>query len=248
MKKQMTPFIIPLLILLVWIVTSQLDLINSFLLPSPLKVYQALVQLIQQGVLFYHIGASLTRLLIGFSCSLLLAIFATAIFYFFSKTYLLITPTLKFIQNIPPLAIMPLLILWFGIGEQPKIILIILVCFFPLFINFSEGIKNCDPKLLDLGRVVSFSQKDIFCRILFPNALPYIFTGIKLSIAYGWRSLIGVELLAASAGLGVMVLEARELSRSDMVLAGIFCFGIIGLLIDALFTYLLSTKQRVSYD
>ena len=151
---------------------------------------------------------------------------------------------LEFIRNIPPISLIPLLILWFGIGEKSKIIIISLATFFPMFINIRYGIKNADKKLIEVGKSLGFSKVKIFFSIIMPHSIPNILSGMKIGIGYGFRAIVGAELVAASSGLGFMILDAQQLSRSDKAIVGIITIGIVGFLCDYLFSLLI---RKISY-
>ncbi len=239
-------YLVPFFIVIIWYLVSNFGLVNDFLLPPPIRVWNTFLYLLGNGTLFLHIMTSLVRLFVGFGVAFVLAILLVGVFYLYPNMSTFFTPTIQFIQQIPPLAMLSLIILWFGIGEPSKIVLIVLTSFFPLFINIHNGINHCDPKLIDLGRVVNFSKREIFLKILLRNAMPYVLLGTKIGITYGWRSLVGAEILATSTGLGAMVIEAGQLSRSDIIFVGILCFGIVGIAIDSLFALLL--KGRTSNE
>lgn len=129
----------------------------------------------------------------------------------------------------------PLIILWFGIDEGSKLVIIFLASFFPLFLNTYSGIKGCDRKLLEVGTSLHFTAWQQARLIQLPAALPSIAVGLQLSLGYSWRALIGAELIAASSGIGYMILDAEQMSRPDIVLVGLFAIGIVGSLIDWLF-------------
>jgi sulfonate transport system permease protein len=144
------------------------------------------------------------------------------------------------LRHVPPLACIPLIILWTGIGEASKLTIIFLASFFPLFLNTYSGIRNCDPKLLEVGRSLNFSESTQVRHIQLPAALDAIAVGLQLSLGYSWRALIGAELIAASAGIGYLILDAEQMSRPDIVLVGMLCIGIIGSLIDSIFLNVLN--------
>ena len=118
--------------------------------------------------------------------------------------------------------------------------MIVLSAFFPVFLNTVSGVANCDPKLIEVGKVLGYRPFDRLVRIILPAAFPSILVGLRLGIGYSWRALVGAELLAAAAGLGYMIIEAEQISRPDIVLVGIFTIGLLGLLIDVIF-------DRLSY-
>ena len=224
-----------LLILLVWYVLSQLQLWSSFVLPGPGKVLTAFQEMCQNGELLESIYVSFRRIFLGFCLAAMLA-------FGFAITSLLIpgakpyyAGVLNFLRNVPPLTLIPLLILWFGIGELPKIIVIILASFFPLLLNLDSGFAGCDQKLLEVGKVLGFSQREILTKIIFPYSLPYIVVGMRIALGYSLRAIIGAEMIAASSGLGYLILDAQTLSRSDKVLVGIIVIGLLGIGLDWLF-------------
>ncbi len=244
----MRKFILPLFLLALWFAVSELKIVNSFLLPSPETVFTAFIQLSDNGVLSANILTSMARLIAGFAIAFVLAVSLSVLFYLFPLLHASAESTIHFVQNIPPLAMLSLIIMWFGIGEESKIAIIVLSGFFPLFINIFNGLYTCDKKLIEVGSVIGMKKNDIFAKILIPNSIPYILFGVKIGISYSWRALTGAELIAASTGLGAMVLEARELSRSDIVIVGIFCFGIIGILIDKAFDIIANPYNKEKLD
>ena len=134
-----------------------------------------------------------------------------------------------------------MIILWFGIGETSKIVIIILASFFPVFLNVLKGVGGCDKKYIEVGKVFNLSQKDIFLKIILPNSVPDILIGLKLGIGYSWRAIIGAELIAASSGIGYLILDAQQISRSDIVMLGIIVIGTLGIITDNVFSKIVST-------
>ena len=140
---------------------------------------------------------------------------------------------LEFFRNVPPLALLPMLILWFGIGESSKLIIVILATFFPIFLNTLAAISRPNAGLLELAQVFRLSPGAAFWHLRLPMAMPAIYTGLRIGLGYSWRSLIGAEMIAAAAGLGWLILDGEEMARPDVVLAGIFVLGLLGILTDA---------------
>lgn len=204
----------------------------AFLLPSPHKVAQAFAELNDNGLLLDHIWVSMLRLGAGYGLSVLLAL--PLAFVVSSRPLLarLMAPVLEFLRQIPPLAMMPLLILWLGIGETQKIGVIVLACFFPVFLSTVGGITQCDPKLVEVGRVAGLSQRSILWRIVLPSALPSVVVGLRIALGQGWRALVGAELVASAAGLGYMIVDAENLARTDIVMVGILVIGVLGMTTD----------------
>jgi sulfonate transport system permease protein len=229
------PYLIVLIIIVVWSVGSMSELFNPYLIPAPWRVIRTAWKLIENGALFRHMAVSFYRIVIGFSITFCLA-FPMGLLVGLHKTSQTIWEApLNFVRHIPPLATTSILILWFGIGEAAKLTVIVLSAFFPVFLNTVSGVANCDPKLIEVGKVLGYRPSDRLARIILPAAFPSILVGLRLGIGYSWRALVGAELLAAAAGLGYMIIEAEQISRPDIVLVGIFTIGILGLLIDILF-------------
>lgn len=202
------------------------------MLPPPSKVLASTWAAVQNGELLSHVLISLLRIAKGFTLSLFLSLVLACVCGIFPIILRQIEPTLEFLRHIPPMAMIPLLILQFGIGESSKIVIIILATFFPIFLNTTQGIRQCDRKLIEVAVGFHYGKADCFRYVVLPFAIPYILTGMRLGLGYSWRSLIAAELVAASSGLGYMILEAEQLSRSDVILVGIFVIGLLGSLMD----------------
>lgn len=185
--------------------------------------------------LFKHIGISLERVAIGYFISFVLAIFFalfSLIFNFFDDYF---DWLLQFMRNVPPLSLIPLLILWFGIGEKTKIIVIVLASFFPMYLNIDKGFKTTDEKLIEVGKSFNFSPLKIFFKIRLPYALNDILVGMRIGLGYSYRAIIGAEMIASSKGLGYMINFARSLSDTSVVIVGILVIGILGYISDIIF-------------
>ena len=228
MKKYLLIF----LIMIIWITGSYFSLWNSYIIPYPEKVFFTAVKLLKSGELFKHMFTSISRIFFGFSITVILAVPSAVIFGMFPKIYNYFKSILEFMRHTPPLALIPMIILWFGIGEFSKITIIILASFFPVFLNTLKGIENCDKKFIEVGQVFDFTKYEIFRKIILPSAVPDILNGIKLGIGYSWRAIIGAEMIAASSGIGYLILDGQQMSRSDVVIVGIFSIGIFGSFTD----------------
>lgn len=235
MRKIARGLLVPVLLLCAWQLVCVKEIFSTYLLPSPSKVFEAFIEVSANGVLAKHLVVSLKRVILGFAISVCLAIplgilcGQSRIF----KNYF--WPSLEFLRHVPPLACVPLIILWAGIGEASKLTIIVLASFFPLFLNTYSGIANVDSKLLEVGKSLDFTKQEIIRNIRIPAALEAITVGMQLSLGYSWRALIGAELIAASAGIGYLILDAEEMSRPDIVLVGMLAIGIIGSIIDYVF-------------
>jgi sulfonate transport system permease protein len=227
--------IVIVLIVAVWGICSRAGLVNDYLLPAPWKIGALAWDLACDGTLWRNIRISLYRVFLGFGITFCIA-FPLAVLIGLSRLCLeLLETPLEFVRHIPPLATTPLLILWLGIGEASKLAVIVLATFFPVFLNTISGVSQCDSKLIEVGQVLGLRPFERIVRIILPSALPVIIVGMRLGFGYSWRALIGAELLAATAGLGYMIIEAEELARPDIVLVGIITIGTLGHLLDAFF-------------
>lgn len=234
-NKKLKAVILPLFILICWYIGSESGFLNSYILASPLKILKTFVEILKSGMLLKHLLVSFYRVFLGFTITFTAAFLLALLIALNDWLSDYIRPTLEFIRHIPPIALIPILILWLGIGEKPKITVIILATFFPVFLNTLSGIKNCDPKLKEVGDIFGLSKWEKFYRIVLPQAVPSIIVGMQIALGYSWRSLIGAELIAASSGIGYMIIDAEQLSRPDIIIVGIFVIGIFGYLIDYVF-------------
>lgn len=232
MKKILRGLLLPAALLAAWQAVCVLGLFSPYLLPPPSKVFASFEQLWVSGVLARHLLVSLRRVALGFAISCFLAVPLGVLCgqsrRFQDYCWLL----LEFLRHIPPLAAVPLIILWAGIDEASKLTIIVLASFFPLFLNTYSGIRNCDVKLLEVGRSLGFTKGELIRSIRIPAALEAIAVGMQLSLGYSWRALIGAELIAASAGIGYLILDAEEMSRPDIVIVGMLAIGVIGSAVD----------------
>jgi sulfonate transport system permease protein len=219
-------------IIALWQASSSFGWTNAYLLPSPARVARAATQAAASGELGRHAAASILRVVEGFGLAVLLALPMAALASLAPRLTSAFDPILTFLRNIPPLALVPVLILWFGIGEASKLALIVLASFFPIFMGAVTGLGNVDPKLVEMGRSVGFTRGRILMRIMVPESVPSVVNGLRLGLGYSWRALVGAEMVAASSGLGYWILDAEEMARIDVVFAGILVIGILGILID----------------
>ena len=233
------PYYIFVLLLVLWYIVSALNIWNAYLLPPPSKVANAFVTMWQRGEITASVLVSLRRVLIGLGISFALAFAVGVLTAYRPAKAEYLRQIINFMRNVPPLAVISLLILWFGIGETPKIIVIVLASFFPMYMNISKGFIECDRKLIEVGKSMGFSEKKIFWKICLPYAREDILVGLRTGMGYSWRALIGAEMIAASSGLGYMIVYAQQMSRSDKVLIGIFLIGLIGCISDMLCSLLI---------
>ena len=232
--KILKPWYIIVLLLFLWWLASELKLWNTYLMPPPAKVLKTFLSMWRKGEIARAVAVSLRRVLTGFLISFGLAFVCGVITAYAPKIAGYFRYLGNFFRNVPPLALISLLILWFGLGETPKLIIIVLASFFPMLLNISSGFIRCDVRLLEVGKSLGFTGIKRFFRISLPAARLDILTGIRIGLGYAWRALIGAEMFAAAAGLGYMIVFAQQMSRSDKVFIGIILIGLIGSLTDSL--------------
>lgn len=237
--KKTKPFIGIGMVLIAWVLTTKLGFFNSYVLPSPAKVSESFFKMLESGELFEDISISLMRVLKGFSIAFILA--------FIMGTFRTLLPAsepyyehiLEFLRNVPPLSMIPLLILWCGIGETTKTVIIILASFFPMYLSIVKGFTSCDRRLMEVGEVFGYTDFQKFTRIILPSAMADILVGMRIGMGYSWRAIIGAEMVAASTGLGHQILFAQQMSRTDKVIVGILVIGVVGIITDRVFVFVL---------
>lgn len=237
-----------LILLLIWITVTQLELVSSYVLPSPAKVWDSFLKMLQSGEIFEDIYISYIRVLKGFFIATLLAFLLAMVRVVLPKCNDYYENILQFLKNVPPLSLISLLILWFGIGETTKIGIIVLTAFFPIYLNTVKGFVSCDKKLLEVGEIYGYSKVSSFFKIRLPYAMSDILVGMRIGLGYSWRAIISAEMIAASTGLGHMILFAQQMSRTDKVIVGILVIGIVGYLTDRLFAIIIDKSLKGSQE
>lgn len=227
-------FILIILILLVWFLLGEQGKLNSVIMPAPGTVWETFVSLVKKGTLWSHIVISVTRVLKGYVIAVVLGIAAGILIGLFEHVRRLTDIIVQILKPIPPIAWIPLVILWFGIGESGKTFLIFLGGFFTILINVIDGIRQVDSKLLEVSQAVETPfYKHVFL-VIIPGAAPGIFTGLRVGISSCWMCVVAAELISASTGLGFMIMNARQFGQTDVVIVGMLTIGVIGKLMDSL--------------
>ncbi|MBH8613046.1 ABC transporter permease [Pseudomonas mohnii] len=224
---------LPALIILVLEIVVRVGWLPSYQMPAPSDIALTLRDL-AEGALWKHISASLLRVLLGFAIGASLALVFAAWVGLSREAEAWLEPTFAGLRAIPSLAWVPLLLLWLGIDETSKIVLIAIGAFFPVYLNGVAAIRNIDRKLVEVGQMYGFSHGRLVQRILLPAALPGLFTGLRSGMSLAWMFLVAAELIAATKGLGYLLSDGRETSRPDIVLAAIIVLALLGKLSDGL--------------
>lgn len=225
---------IPACALLLWAVAAQRGWLAVGLLPSPTEVAESFQLLLQRGLVLRHLQASLWRVLLGFAWASVLAIPTGILLGWVRPLRPWLLPTLHFLRQIPPVAWIPLFLLWFGIGEASKHAVIVYAAFFPIFLNTVMGVEQIPRSLWEVSRVLEFSPLKTLCKLLLPGSAVAILGGLRLGLGMSWRALVAAEMLAASSGLGYLVMSARSLVRTDEMVVGMLLIGIVGLAMEQL--------------
>lgn len=229
---------LPALLLLGWWAAAEAELFPVFLLPSPGAALARAWQMALSGELLHHALVSLGRVGGGFLLSGTAALFLAGLVYespFAARSSHLFLESLRVI---PPLSLMPLLILWLGIDEAPKLAIVVLASFFPIYLSALTALRTTGERYLELARALRLTRSEVYRHILIPGSAPALITGLRLGFGYAWRALVSAELLAAASGLGYMIEEAGTLMQTDVVFVGVITIALLGMLCDRLFRLL----------
>jgi len=226
-------FVLPLGILLIWQLLSGLKIISPLLFPSPVSIAKEFYNMILSGELGTHLLISIQRAALGFLLGGSLGLFMGLFVGLKKRAEQFFDPSLQMLRTVPHLAITPLFILWFGFGEVSKVLLIALGAFFPLYVNTFLGVRSVDSKLFDVAKVLEFNRVHQFTKLIIPSAMPNILLGLRLSLGVAWLGLVVAELMGSSEGIGYMIQDARQFSRTAAVFVGIIIFAIVGKLVDS---------------
>lgn len=224
-------WVLPALALLAFEVLVRSGVLAAHLFPAPSEIVRTLFDL--GSDLASHIGVSIARVAGGFAIGASLAVVAAVVVGLDRRAEALLDPTFQALRAVPSLAWVPLLLLWLGIDETPKITLIAIGAFFPVYLNLLSGLRNVDRKLVELGEVYGLSRSALVRRILLPASLPSLYTGLRVGLSLAWMFLVAAELIAATRGLGYLLTDGRETSRPDIVLAAILLLAVLGKLSDS---------------
>lgn len=223
---------IPVLLLLLWQALSSAGVFLEVILPSPVKVVQGFIEIIKNGTLLVDLRFSGYRVVIGYFWGAILGLFFGVTCGLSKVMERLVSPIIDMIRQIPTFAWIPLIILWFGIGETSKYIIIAKAVFVPIFINTLQGIRGVFGDYIEVAEVLEIPYLKRLQKVILPSALPSIFTGLRLSAGNSWMAVVAAEMLGGLQGLGYGLLQAKDFLESDKLLALMFVIGIIGLVID----------------
>jgi NitT/TauT family transport system permease protein len=225
----------------IWFGVTEWGLVDPGIVVSPIRLAQEFVSLMRNGYvgtpLYQHILASLLRTTIGFACGTALALPVGLAMGYSPVVYALVSPFLALLRPIPVIAYIPLAILWFGIGEFSKILLIAITSFLYMTVNTAAGVKAVPTDVIRAAESLGVSRFQLFVHVIFPESLPYIFVGLRVGAAVSWAVVVSAELIAAQQGLGYLIMDAATFFRIPAVYVGIALIGAIGFTIDRLISF-----------
>ena len=227
------PWILPLVIVAAWWGSTELGVFEVHQLPPPPVVLDSAVGLWRRGLLQQDIIATVLRVAEGFAIGSLVAVLLGTLTGLSRRSEEAFEPTLHALRTVPTLAWAPLLLLWLGIDEAPKITLVAIGAFFPVYVNLVAGIKNVDRKLVDVARVFDMRGSEIARRVVIPASLPNLLTGLRLGATQAWLFVVVAEFFGSSRGLGFRLTDSLQSSRVDLMLVALVCLAVLGKLSDS---------------
>ena len=236
------PWILPLAILVLWWGSVVFGIFAAYQLPPPPTVLDAAIALWRRGLLQQDIVATVGRVLIGYAIGSLLAIALGTVTGLSRRVEQAVEPTLQALRSVPTLAWAPLLLLWLGIDEPPKLTLVAIGSFFPVYVNLVAGITNVDRKLVEVARAYGLRDREIARRVVLPASLPSLLTGLRLGLTQAWLFVVVAEFFGASAGLGFRLTDSQQSTRADLMFVALVCLAALGKLSD---TLLRAVERRV---
>jgi sulfonate transport system permease protein len=223
---------VPALVLLAWELAARAGWLSARILPEPLAVGGAAWELVRSGELARDVAVSTGRALAGLAIGGGLGLALGLLTGTFRTAETLLDTTLQMVRNVPPLALIPLVILWFGIGESAKLFLVATGVFFPIYLNTYHGIRSVDAGLVEMARSYGLSGWPLYREVILPGALPSILVGLRFALGLMWVLLIVAETISAQSGIGYMTMNAREFLQTDVVLVGVLLYALLGKLAD----------------
>lgn len=237
-KNMILSWMLPIVLLIIWQLSVSSGWLSNRILPEPLQVISVGWGLIKSGELWTNMAVSTLRASVGFIIGGSIGLILGLITGLSRLGETLLDSSIQMIRNVPHLALIPLVILWFGIDERAKIFLVALGTFFPIYLNTLHGIKHLDRGLIEMARSYGLHGYGLFHHVIFPGALPSILVGVRFSLGLMWLTLIVAETISANAGIGYLAMNAREFLRTDIVVFTIIVYALLGKTADWL-TYLL---------
>lgn len=226
--------IIPAVLLIIWEAAVRFSLLDAYVFPSPTTIVQKIIELANEGTLWGHVGITFYRVAVGFLAGTVAAVVIGSVVGYFKWFEQLMDPLIQAFRSIPSLAWVPLFILWMGIGEASKVMLIAVGVFFPIYLNIVSGIQGVDRKLIEVGKIHHFTALQTVRRIIFPASLPSFLVGLRSGVGLGWMFVVASELMGASQGLGYLLVVGQNTYSPELIIASIILFALLGKATDFL--------------
>ena len=237
-SKSIMALIIPVLILIVWYLATTYREIPVGILPTIPMVGDAFAEMLRSGELMTDLMISLGRVVKGFLFSAVLGIVLGSLIGMFPKVRALFVPMITVIRQIPIIAWIPLIIMWAGIEETSKVIIIVLAAFFPIMVNTESGIEQTPGGLIEVAKLYKLNPWETFVKVYLPHALPHILVGLKLGLGVSWMAVVAAELIASTTGIGYKLNYARSMMQANKVLVCMIVIGLVGVIMDKLIGWL----------
>ncbi len=228
----------PIVILVVWQLLSTSGILTENVLASPLQILSTAVDLLADGTLQAATATSVTRVLSGFLIGAAVGLVLATVAGLSRIGEDAVDPPMQMLRTLPHFGLIPLFIVWMGIGETPKIALIAMGVAFPLYLNTFAGIRSVDRKFLEVAETLNLTRRQRLRHVVIPGALPQALVGLRLSLGVAWLSLIVAETVSADAGLGYLINDAREFLKTDVIVVGLAVYSLLGLLTDTLVRFI----------
>lgn len=247
MNNRILHFVIGVSILIaIWQLVIIVGNFNEALFPGPVTVFVALFELIKDGTLFIHVKDSLYRFVIGYVLAAVTGIGFGLLLGRSKLIWPIVDPVVQLLRPISPVAWSPFIVLTFGIGNLPAIVIIFIAAFFPILLTTIKGVKSIDPQYMKLASNLQFTKFDVYRKIIIPATIPAIMSGLHLALGTAWIFLVAGEMVGSQSGLGYLIVDARNMLHLPNVLAGIIVIGVLGLLLDRFITLVQSGVKKVS--
>ncbi|MFT8717916.1 ABC transporter permease [Acetobacter sp.] len=236
--QNLARYLSPLVLVLLWQTACSTGFLSTRLVASPAQILTTGWGLVHDGTLPTNLGVSLLRAVTGLSLALLAGTSLALISGLSRIGENIVDAPLQILRTLPVLALVPLFILWFGIGETPKILLVALGSTFPIYLNLHKGIRSIDPKLLEMTRTLRLSRTQTIRDVILPGALPDLLVGIRFAVGISWLMLVVAEQVNADSGIGHMMMDAQDFLRTDIIFVGLAIYGLLGLVSDQFVRFL----------
>lgn len=232
MKSVFWRVLLIVVILSFWETLSRMHLLNQLILPAPSTIFITFTHMSLSGELLIDIISSLKRVLIGFAIALFIGIPLGLFLGINKQAKSIVSPFINFFRPIPPIAWIPLAILWFGVGDHLSYFITMIAAFFPIFLNTLTGAENVSREHLDVARCFGANKFMVLFHVIIPSSLPHILSGIRVGIGFSWMAVVAAEIVTSFSGLGYLITVGQQMLRLDQVIVGMIAIGLMGLLMD----------------